>query len=77
MISPRNLKFGMSKYFTHIQIVLSAKVTETKRIFLSPPYCLRIMNKELKDKIISSISQKDQLIEKHTILFNHPEFLKA
>ena len=34
-------------------------------------------NFENPDKIISSISQKDQLIEKHTILFNHPEFLKA
>ena len=29
------------------------------------------------DKIISALNQKKQLDEKHTILFNHPEFLKA
>ena len=29
------------------------------------------------DKIMNYINQKNRSIEKHTLLFNHPEFLKA
>ena len=29
------------------------------------------------EKIIKYLNQKNRLKEKHTLLFNHPEFLKA
>ena len=29
------------------------------------------------DKIMNYINQKNRSVEKHTLLFNHPEFLKA
>ena len=29
------------------------------------------------DRIINYINQKNRSVEKHTLLFNHPEFLKA
>ena len=29
------------------------------------------------DKIMKYLNQKNRSVEKHTLLFNHPEFLKA
>ena len=29
------------------------------------------------DKIIKYLSQKNRIVEKQTLLFNHPEFLRA
>ena len=34
-------------------------------------------NFDNSDKIMNYINQKNRSIEKHTLLFNHPEFLKA
>jgi hypothetical protein len=31
----------------------------------------------LPSKIMKYLNQKNRAVEKHTLLFNHPEFLKA
>ena len=42
-------------------------------------YYVNIVEKNFDnpDKIMKYINQKNRSVEKHTLLFNHPEFLKA
>jgi len=63
----RRLVFGTDGYY------------RTKRENRNTEFYEKIVTKNFDnpDKIMSFINKKDQLDEKHTLLFNHTEFLKA